>query len=607
MGWWAIQTLKRSARALARALRSETANVAMIYGLAFMPMMATTGAAIDLSRALMVRARLAQALDAAGLAVGASVNLDQQATQTLAQKYFVANYPSNKLGTPGALQVSVTNNVVDLSATASLNTTIMAIFGFNTMTVGATSEITRETKGLEVAMVLDTTGSMAQNGKIDALKSAATDLVDILAGNNNYPDNLKIGIVPFALSVKLDPTEAVNNGWVDTTGQSSVARLNFSGGKYAYWLYTDPGGLSNTPWTGCVEARPNGLFETDTPPDSSNPDTLWVPMFQPDEPHVSSVWFPRDYIHNDFSFSAADSTNDTLTAAGHGMQTGDGPFRLSTSWYGSLPSGLSAYTDYYAIKVDDNTIKLATSAANASAGVAVNFTSNGSGTLSMAESSTGTNLTMQKVRQNYWGKYVGKSYSGTSGPYTQCGMQPITPLTNDKQLLLQRINNLNPAGNTNIPFGLSWGWRLISPSAPYTEGVPYSDDRTIKAIILMTDGMNDLPSENSQLNKDGYSPFGYATQERLGTGINTESAMETEMNASLLRICNNIKSITDSTGSERIIVYTIALMVTDTNTIDRLRSCATSPAQFFNTPTSAELGTVFHTIAQDLTNLRISR
>jgi hypothetical protein len=63
--------------------------------------------------------------------------------------------------------------------------------------------------------------------------------------------------------------------------------------------------------------------------------------------------------------------NNTITIASHGYATG---LKAALTTTGSLPGGLSA-TDYWIIKVDANTIKLATSAANALAGTAVDITS----------------------------------------------------------------------------------------------------------------------------------------------------------------------------------------------------------------------------------------
>lgn len=75
----------------------------------------------------------------------------------------------------------------------------------------------------------------------------------------------------------------------------------------------------------------------------------------------------------------ADQTTEQLTITGHGLATRRGPCRLLNSG-GALPTGLSTGTDYYVIVVDANTIKLATSSSNATAGTSVAFSDNGTGT-----------------------------------------------------------------------------------------------------------------------------------------------------------------------------------------------------------------------------------
>src|SRR3546814_6603876 len=35
-----------------------------------------------------------------------------------------------------------------------------------------------------------------------------------------------------------------------------------------------------------------------------------------------------------------------------------------------------------------------------------------------------------------------------------------------------------------------WGWRVISPDAPFTEGLPYNTPKYDKVVVLMTDGVN---------------------------------------------------------------------------------------------------------------------
>ncbi|MFO1186053.1 MAG: hypothetical protein U1E87_00480 [Alphaproteobacteria bacterium] len=120
------------------------------------------------------------------------------------------------------------------------------------------------------------------------------------------------------------------------------------------------------------------------------------------------------------------------------------------------------------------------------------------------------------MRQRQWQKYVGRTFTGTNGPNKACVMQPVTALTNDMQSLLTKVEALNASGSTNIPFALGWGWRLVSSTAPFTDAAPYTDSSTVKAIVLMTDGTNDLPNESSISHKSGYTPYGSVAQARMG-------------------------------------------------------------------------------------------
>lgn len=80
----------------------------------------------------------------------------------------------------------------------------------------------------------------------------------------------------------------------------------------------------------------------------------------------------------DFTFTA-DSTTEQALATAHGLNTGDGPIQVSNSG-GALPTGLSAATNYWVIKVDANHLKFATNLSNALAGTAIDLTTNGTGT-----------------------------------------------------------------------------------------------------------------------------------------------------------------------------------------------------------------------------------
>jgi hypothetical protein len=78
-----------------------------------------------------------------------------------------------------------------------------------------------------------------------------------------------------------------------------------------------------------------------------------------------------------FKFTA-DSGTDQLEIVAHGLLTGAGAGALFNVG-GALPAPLTTADDVYVIRVDDDHIKLATSSANALLGVAINLTTNGTG------------------------------------------------------------------------------------------------------------------------------------------------------------------------------------------------------------------------------------
>lgn len=107
------------------------------------------------------------------------------------------------------------------------------------------------------------------------------------------------------------------------------------------------------------------------------------------------------------------TTTNAITIPSHGLTTGM-LGRLTTT--GTLPAGLSLATDYFVIVVDANTIKLATTLANAQAGTAVDITDQGSNgavnTLTFTTMS-GT-VVMQKSNDNVNWLSIGSAESFTA-------------------------------------------------------------------------------------------------------------------------------------------------------------------------------------------------
>lgn len=227
-------------------------SYAVIFALTLIPILIAIGAAVDISQAYIVKQRLTKALDAAGLAVGGATGLTTTQIQTMAQNFFNANYPASKIGVPAALVVSASGNVVNLSVHATMPTSIMGIVGFNTLTIGATSQITRMGKKLEVVLVLDNTGSMASSNKLTTLKTAAKNLITTVSAAAVNPGDVKVAIVPFTTQVNVG-TANKNAAWLRVSYPKTVTTCLF--GNYFCTTTTSTISVSRNNWQGCVIDR----------------------------------------------------------------------------------------------------------------------------------------------------------------------------------------------------------------------------------------------------------------------------------------------------------------------------------------------------------------
>ena len=93
---------------------------------------------------------------------------------------------------------------------------------------------------------------------------------------------------------------------------------------------------------------------------------------------ASTANFSGTYYNSSGTVSAVTTGSDSLTINSHPFNVGERVYITTTA---TLPGGLSALTEYFIIDTDVNTIKLATTKANAVGGTAIDLTSTGSGTI----------------------------------------------------------------------------------------------------------------------------------------------------------------------------------------------------------------------------------
>ena len=170
---------------LGRFLGNRDAGVAPMLALAALPLFGFVGAAVDFSRAASTRTAMQAALDASALMLSKDAATLSAADLTeKSNQYFNAlfNRPEAK-GVQVTEQFSTPqqgNYALKLSASASIDTVFAKLLGQSQIQFSASSEVLWGIKKLNLALILDNTGSMASSSKMTNLKTAAHSLLTTL-------------------------------------------------------------------------------------------------------------------------------------------------------------------------------------------------------------------------------------------------------------------------------------------------------------------------------------------------------------------------------------------------------------------------------------------
>lgn len=420
-------------------LRMSTGALSVAFAIAMPVVVGAAGFAVDLSMAHMVKQRLSNATDAAALAAAASAGGSTTAAiNAKVQQFFYQNYPIDKIGKTYDLTVAISGDDITVSAKSKYDTSFAKFLGVDEMVVSAKTTVTREILGLEVAMVLDVTGSMTTNNNIGALKTAATNFLNVLCTGSKCSSLIKIGIVPFANTVNVGPYglgKNPNGTTYDTAFVNNPSNKTFNQSN-------------SNQWWGCI-------LERSTPQDTQN-------------------------------------------------QTS------GTAWKWSM-------------------------------------------------------------------------YSNSSGGINNgCNKSYLLPLTNVYGTIKAKIDSLAAAGNTLSNIGMVWGYRLLSPDAPFREGALWGDVTVKKVAILMTDGDNNIGN--------AYSAYGEWSTLKL-----TDRNLDTK----LATTCQNMKN-------DGITIYTITFTSgIDATSKGYFKNCASDTSKYYDAPSQANLLNAFEQIARELSNIHI--
>lgn len=548
-------------------------NVGMLFALSLPLVFAFVGAAVDGAYMLNVKTQLQKSVDVAALLAARDVETDME-REAVFKQYLENNLAGGNF-TVTEIDVDVESglNFVRIDGHVEADVRLFFMHHLGIKQLSASSSAFRAKEALEIAVVLDNTGSMGSRG-IDALKRASHALVDAVEGGRGEDQDIRISLVPFVTAVNIKG-EGFDPAWIDMDGQALYNGWNFiddplrerrrngerpeelpegfgsnstgngAGGgqacknqgkgapaiekrercraadRYPHHMYLFE--QSGTEWKGCVEARPAPYNLTPVPPDPANPDTLFVPYFAPDEP-------------------------------GNRMNRGgNSATRFNNSWLDDAVTGTDEerlratlkYIDPAQMSVDDD------------------------GPL-------------------------------TIGPNRACPT-PIVPLSADFATVRTGIDAMNfwNGSGTNIAEGLAWGWRVLSPEAPYTQAAPFGERGQQKFLVLMTDGRNVSYGARNEFTRSDYGSYNFLAN-GLIDGATNQGAAERRLNDWTVQMCTQMKQ-------QEIEIFTVVYNESDAAVLDMFRRCASSPSNFFMARNTAALENAFMNIGQQVSRLRITR
>lgn len=269
---------------------SERGNFAIMFAVVLPVILASVGLVVDLSTMISAKSRLQSSLDSALLAAS-RLKDPNQSRQQIFDDFLAVNLMSESeiVNVQGELEVDKGLNYIETTGTVSADVklSMMRYFG-NASRVTVTSSAFESTTKLEVAMVLDNTGSMG-SARMTALRGAATALVNILEGAKSANREVRAALVPFVTTVNVKG-DGYNAAWIDSQAKAPYHGANFelkSNGKP--YNHLDLFTQLNVAWKGCVEARPSPHNLDDTAPVATTPATLFVPAFAPDNPGAAAA------------------------------------------------------------------------------------------------------------------------------------------------------------------------------------------------------------------------------------------------------------------------------------------------------------------------------
>ncbi|TPJ41744.1 hypothetical protein FJ434_15340 [Mesorhizobium sp. B2-5-13] len=543
---------------LNRFWRSKSGNFALLMGLGLPAILSAVAFATDVSTMMRAKSNLQNALDSANLASSHLGDLDITRTDAF-NRYFQANIAGHGelVNAQATLTADKGVNFIKTKAVASadVNLNFAFLFGQSKHIVVDASAVESNNQ-LEVVLVLDNTGSM-RGARMTALRAATKSLLDTLESTKSPTRQVRASLVPFVTAVNVNG-DGFDPSWIDMDGKSSTNGINFPviDGKRPNHMalfkqlkdtgWAEPG-WNDTGWKGCVEARPGAYNISDTPPDPTKPDTLFVPYFAPDDPGDAQM--PSSTYGNEAKYYNNSYLADTGDTIKLDKQKGNNRLGIDFSGLGSDPDKATKEKVAKYVAPDKELI-----------------------------TETGTSITV--------------------GPNRSCPT-PVVPLTEDFDKLRKAASQMTEwnGSGTNVSEGLSWGMRVLSPAPPYTDGAPWKTPGISKIVLLLTDGENVVYGASEQPTKSDYTSYGYLAGGRFGSDNQATAARNVD---------GWTKSVCTQLKNEGVQIYTLVLQ-SDTPANRTLYSaCASDPSNYYAVNDPTKLPDVFLQIANKFSKLQLT-
>lgn len=308
--------------------RDEGASLALTFAMVMPLLVPIMGAVIDHSRLVSAKQHLQKSVDSATLAA-ASLTQNEPAKEVI-EGFIQSNLASS--GIPfDELKIEVKEKrtayfrQVDVKATASLDTSLLAMAGLPEMLISVETTALEQINHVEVALVLDISSSM-NGSRIKNLRTASKQFVETLI-NGSQAGQMSVSVIPYGGTVKLP----------DSFFSLVTHDAEFSPDNIDYTIEVPS---RREDWNGCLEMHADEITEIDIKAASLGvlPDfTVW---------NRNNDWCPPDdeataLFHSTDKEELLDLLDDFDTdilsdGTGTDVATGWGVRALDPVWRGRL-------------------------------------------------------------------------------------------------------------------------------------------------------------------------------------------------------------------------------------------------------------------------------